>query len=1384
MWNTIYQTRKFLFFTFFLFVFYMTVNAQWQPTLLNTGGNVNYNTISHFTHSCIIAAGSNGQISRSIDGGNNWSTSTLLNSTEFMSSAFQTNGFGWLVGTYGKIFRTTDFGSSWSEQSSGVSFRLSGVENLTNNKVIAVGDEGTILLTTNAGTTWGIINSPVRGTIRAVHFTDSLRGIAVGGDFGADGFILKTIDGGLNWSKLPYAPYKLLTAVQMVSENVCYTVGTNGYLLKSTDAGTNWFEINSGTGHWLYALHFIDQNNGFVFGGNVNEGLANYSSTGGASWNTVDIPTTQWLFGQTFINDTLGYVAGYNGKILRFIKSSGVTQVSNWSSEILNSQTSTNFNTISKFNAEIIIAAGSNGSVTKSTNGGTNWTTSTLLSSTEFMSSSFRSSGSGWIVGTSGKIFRTTDFGNNWSSQSSGTSSRLSGVFAISSNDIVAVGDAGTIIRTTDAGLNWIPKNAQTNGTIRSVHFVDELTGIAVGGDFNGTGFILKTVDGGHTWTNLQTQISTLLTAVQMVSENVIYCVGISGYLIKSIDGGANWMQINSGTPHWLYTLHYFSDNSGFVIGGNVSEGLINFTNNNGGSWSANPVASTQWLLGSTFVNDTLGFISGYNGKIIRMKHSNYIPPTYDPWNISALNSSSSINYNTISNFTANIIVAAGNNGKISRSSDGGANWSSSVVLESVEFMSSSFRNSGIGWLVGTSGKIFKSSGYGEQWEEQNSGVTTRLSGIHAISDQKAIAVGDGGVILKTTNGGSSWNIKTSGVNAAIRAVNFTDSYVGFAVGGDINSWGFVLKTTDGGENWSILGQTPTLLTGVQMVNSNLAYIIGTNGFLAKTTNGGTSFTGLSAGTSHWLYSLHFFSDGDGFVFGGNINTGLVNYCSPNGGWQSLNANASQWLFGSSFVNSSLGFIAGYNGKIYKIYRGGQTNIHLISPTGGEVWQSGSSKNITWSSSGISDIKIELTTDNGNSWSNIASGVPASAGTFSWLIPSLSSSQCKIKISDTSDASITAQSNTVFTITTTAQIDIPMSLTTGWNLAAVSVLAPNMAANVIFAGANSSVFGFNNGYIQVSELSNGKGYWVRYPASANFIVSGTPVASNTITLAEGWNMIGVNRDTVTVSSITSIPAGIVNSNYYNFSDGYNIATKLIPGKGYWVRSSQAGVLNISSNTLNNTVQSSQALAKNSGKIFVTDKNNKTICLFNMANASELNNSDLPPLPPAGTFDVRFNSQKNAEVLSAAPQSISISGADYPVIIRCEGLSLTISDKITSGKLLNTTIKDGESFTISDPTITSLEVSAKIIPVDFELAQNFPNPFNPSTIIRFSLPERSKLSLIVYNQLGEKVADLAAGIKEAGTYEVIFNASKLSSGVYFYVLKTENNYAIKKLVLVK
>ncbi len=151
---------------------------------------------------------------------------------------------------------------------------------------------------------------------------------------------------------------------------------------------------------------------------------------------------------------------------------------------------------------------------------------------------------------------------------------------------------------------------------------------------------------------------------------------------------------------------------------------------------------------------------------------------------------------------------------------------------------------------------------------------------------------------------------------------------------------------------------------------------------------------------------------------------------------------------------------------------------------------------------------------------------------------------------------------------------------------------------------------------------------------------------------------------------------------------------------------------------------------------------------------------------------------------AAPDSATGSGAwgvpDSDIAAMLEGrVYINIhSIKYPAGEIRGT-------LGLSPTVVTSVQEISSSTPASFVLGQNYPNPFNPSTTISFSLTKTDRVTLRVYNLLGQEVATLMDGRQNAGTYRVTFDASNLASGVYFYRLSTgTGNFASKKMLLLK
>jgi hypothetical protein len=126
--------------------------------------------------------------------------------------------------------------------------------------------------------------------------------------------------------------------------------------------------------------------------------------------------------------------------------------------------------------------------------------------------------------------------------------------------------------------------------------------------------------------------------------------------------------------------------------------------------------------------------------------------------------------------------------------------------------------------------------------------------------------------------------------------------------------------------------------------------------------------------------------------------------------------------------------------------------------------------------------------------------------------------------------------------------------------------------------------------------------------------------------------------------------------------------------------------------------------------------------------------------------------------------------------------------IVSLKDLNVSDTSDTEFTITPPS--SVETVSSEIPNDYNLLQNYPNPFNPSTKIRYSIPHHSDIKVVIYNSIGENIAEVVDEEQSSGTYEVNWDARNFASGIYFYSIKAipsdgkEAFTSVRKMILLK
>ena len=379
---------------------------------------------------------------------------------------------------------------------------------------------------------------------------------------------------------------------------------------------------------------------------------------------------------------------------------------------------------------------------------------------------------------------------------------------------------------------------------------------------------------------------------------------------------------------------------------------------------------------------------------------------------------------------------------------------------------------------------------------------------------------------------------------------------------------------------------------------------------------------------------------------------------------------------------------------------------------------------------------------------------------FFYLQDAYGGTLININMKTTGSYTLTNSNFTALKIVYSQQACSNINLNTGWNIVSIPVAAVNMSTGTIFPNAIAETFLWSStGYQSVTTLANRLGYWLKYANQASVNVCGVKVAASTIPLSAGWNMIGGYESDISVSSITTTPSGILESSFFGYENGYIQPLSLIPGKGYWIKSAQNGVINIPDGTakIKNPDAVTSFIDPSWGSIIIRDRKGNERILYTAKGQVNLNSYELPPLPPAGLFDVRYGSNRFVDILSGG-NLIKITSAAYPLMITAKGTTVKLKDNIT-GRIIDKTLRSGESLIVDNNAVTTLIVEGSEIPTEYVLYQNYPNPFNPNTTIKYGVPEKSIVKLTIYNILGQKIEELMNKELEPGYYNQVWNASK-------------------------
>jgi photosystem II stability/assembly factor-like uncharacterized protein len=319
---------------------------------------------------------------------------------------------------------------------------------------------------------------------------------------------------------------------------------------------------------------------------------------------------------------------------------------------------------------------------------------------------------------------------SGWTAQSVGTMAWLHAVSFIDARRGFAAGGRGTLLSTADGGAHWQILKRPTEDNLRDIFFVDEKTGwlVCERNIFQGTDeartYLLKTTDGGATWTPVQIGAGAMnASLVRIVFADALHgwTFGELGALFATEDGGATWKRQPLPTRFLILGGAFSSEFQGALVGANQT---LLFTEDGGANWRASRLRLSADEAAGAAKSD-----------------------------VAAKNSFAEQNLRSRAQPRLNAV---------------------------------SFADPHNGWAVGGGGAILTTVDGGRVWYKQRSGVDADLLDVKFVDAREGWAVGADGVILHTTDGGANWEAEASGTNHALERIAFVSDGAaqrGFIVG-------------------------------------------------------------------------------------------------------------------------------------------------------------------------------------------------------------------------------------------------------------------------------------------------------------------------------------------------------------------------------------------------------------------------------------------------------------------------------------------------------------------------------------------------------------------------------------------------------------------------
>ena len=466
------------------------------------------------------AVGAGGTILGTTDGGTHWAAQSSPVSTALTCVSFAGPDDGWAAGPGGVVLHTGNGGGGWQTQDTGLGTGdLHAVAALDATHAVVAGAGGALATTGDGGSSWQSQATDPGTTFRALAFSGTDHGVAVGSSF--DGLtyrpvVLVTTDGGAHWTGGAQAPLATKALAAAWSSAGCLAGGDAGGLAIAADPSAAWTSLTQpepgspGASDPISRIDFVNATDGWAAGG------ASLLTTGdgGHTWAP---PAAQ----PGFAPDGLDAATG-----------------------------------------QCVWVTGDDGRVAATGDGGVTWVQTTPAPGVALHAIAAPAMTGAWAVGDGGTIVATDDDGSSWTPEAAGTTADLRAIAAADALDALAVGDGGTIVATTD-GHDWQPQTSGTTEDLTAVDWGGSATAWAVGA----AGVVLRTTDGGAVWHAQDPGLTGDLTGVAATDALHAWITGPSGTLARTTDGGDHWARVDAGTSRDLLAVSAPAPGQAWIAG-------------------------------------------------------------------------------------------------------------------------------------------------------------------------------------------------------------------------------------------------------------------------------------------------------------------------------------------------------------------------------------------------------------------------------------------------------------------------------------------------------------------------------------------------------------------------------------------------------------------------------------------------------------------------------------------------------------------------------------------------------------------------------------------------------------------------------------------------